>query len=190
MSGACEEKAAPELPADRRVTPESLAAYAEPRSRSGFPFGSVVLGTLVAWAALPVWSGVLLVLFSVPHLLDGVGAGFLVLESLQMWGVFVVAVLVYGAVPAALLSIPLGAALVRVLRPVRHPAWHGVAFLALGAGVGSVATIAVPFGGELSLLVPATALASGTGWLAVRRGLVARDAPRVVAPAPAPTGHP
>lgn len=155
-----------DLPVDRRETPEALAAYAVPRST--FPIGWVALATLVAWLTLPVWA--LVVVLLSPSL------GGMVIDrtSLSLAAVFVTMVLLVGAIPAALLGIPLGAALVRVLRRVQNPLVHLAAFLALGAIVGSV-TLAVMSLWELTALVPATALAAATGWLVTRRHLLPPD---------------
>ena len=164
-----------ELPVDRRVTAEALASYAAPRSSSGFPLLAVVRGALVAWLALPVWSIVVLVAGS---LLDAVRTGGPGLDALGLGagglassGIVALVVLVYSMVPAGALGVPLGAALVWVLGRVRRQAWHLASFLGLGAVVGLLGSLVVSLLG-FPFLVPATALASATGWFVLRRRLV------------------
>ena len=168
MSGARGKGTRSELPVDRRVTAGALAAFAEPRSTSGFPIGAVARGVLVSWLTFPAWSFAVLAAFS----------GFALpapdRSELELWGIFVVALLIFSVLPAAFLGVPLGAVLVRWLRPVRHPGWHGLAFVVLGAGVGLLA-LAVFQDSQFIFVIPAAAFASGTGWFAVRRRLVARE---------------
>ena len=154
-----------DLPVDRRVTPEALAAYAAPRAGSRFPVGAVALGALVSWLALPAWA------FVVVFFLSGSPMPTLDGPELETWGVFVVAVLLFSALPAALLGIPLGAVLVRLLRGVHHPVWHLVAFLAAGAAVGLL-VVAIIGDGQFAVMIPPAALAAATGWLVVRRRLI------------------
>lgn len=176
MSTPGQRQARAELPVDRRVTPESLAAYARPRS--SFPIGTVAIATGIAWITLPIWH---LVVTTSWHLVTEAELSSLLLpaldaQSLSLGGAVVVIMLVLGMVPAAVLGMPLGALLVWLLRRVDSSLVHLAAFLGLGALVGTV-TVGVMTGwtfeeGELWTLIPATALASAAGWLSVWRRLM------------------
>jgi len=153
-----------ELPVDRRVNPESLAAYAAPRP--SLPIGAVALGTLLAWLSVPLWLTVVLAATSGPEALE---------DSASMWGAVVLVMLLASAVPAALLGLPLGLLLARALRPGWHPLVHLAAFATLGALV-ALAGVAAYQVWQMAVLVPATSLATATSWLVVRRRLRPREA--------------
>lgn len=158
-----------ELPVDRRVTPEALAGYAAAQKPSRFPLGPVALGALVSWLALPGWT------FVVVFALSGAPTPTIDGSELETWGIFVVAVLIFAALPAGFVGIPLGALLVRLLRGVRHRLWHFVAFLAAGGLVGLL-VVAVLGEWQLAVMIPAAALAAATGWCAVHKRLILAQA--------------
>lgn len=172
MSTADPARGGPQLPVDRRETPEALAAFARPRS--SFPLGAVALGTLVAWLVLPAWFVVLGVVANGPPY-PAIDRAFF-----DGWALTSFFVLFVGAVPAVVLGLPLGALLVHLLRAVDKVPVILAAFLALGGLVGLVSLLVMDATGlegasELWFAVPATALSSASGWLCVRRRLMPRE---------------
>jgi len=152
-----------ELPAARRVTPDAVDSYFEPRPGAGFSVASLVLGAATAWLVFPVFW---LALAWDPNgtWLEGTGGVAVVLI-----------VLMYSFLPAACLGLPLGVLVAMRMRRVTHQWWHVAAFAGAGAVVGAVVSLLLG-GTAWSMFAPAAALSAATGRLALWRRFRPRGA--------------